>query len=157
MKVADYIFRFSTLQHQDNGLCRVRVFVLSKEKVFVLVTDIRELGTGPFVSYNIERIRQQLSTRGFILPECQFIEHCEPYDPDDIVGRGGTFHLVSFDANNRPSWIETDIERIAELLECDALELSKPTVSEPRLVEEAVRLKNQIDPFMTSLGLDRLM
>ena len=63
MKVADYIFRFSTFQHQDNGLCRVRVFVLSNGTVFVLVTDIGQLGTGALVSYNIEWIRQQLSTR----------------------------------------------------------------------------------------------
>jgi hypothetical protein len=111
------------------------------------VTDIGQLGTGALVNYNIERIRQQLSARGFVLPECQFIEHYEPYDPNYIVGRGSTFHLVYFDADNRPSWIETDIERIAELLECDELELSKPTASEPRLVEDAVRLKNQIDPF----------
>jgi Domain of unknown function (DUF4263) len=147
MKVADYIFRFTTFQRRDNGLCRVRVFVLSNGTVFVLVTDIGQLGTGALVSYNIEWIRQQLSNRGFVPPECQFIEHNEPYDPNCIFGRGGAFHLVYFDANNRPSWKEIDIERTAELLECNELELSKPTASEPRLVEDAIRLKNQIDPF----------
>jgi hypothetical protein len=142
MKVADYIFRFSTFKHQNDGLCRVRVFVSSNGTVFVLVTDIGQFGTGALVSHNIERIRQQLSARGFVPPECQFIEHYE-------LGyvRDSTFLLVYFDADNRPSWIETDIERIAELLECDELELSKPTASEPRLVEDAVRLKNQINPF----------
>src|SRR5215831_5531800 len=132
MKVADYIFRFSTFWHRNDGLCRVRVFVVSNGTVFVLLTDIGELGTGALVTHHIERIRQQLSARGFVLPECQFIEHYEPYERDYIIGRDSTFHLVYFDSDNRPSWVETDIKRIAELLECDELELSKPTAREPR-------------------------
>ena len=144
MKVADYIFRFSTFKHQDDGLCRVRMFVSSDGKVFVLLTDIGQLGTGASVTNHIEWIRQQLRARGFVLPECQFIEH---YEPHYMIGRFATFHLVYFDENYKPSWIETDIERIAGLLECDELELSQPTASELRLIEDAVRLKNQIDPF----------
>jgi hypothetical protein len=143
MKVTDYIFRFSTFKHQDDGLCRVRMFVSSDGKVFVLLTDIGQLGTGASVTNNIRQIRQQLLARGLVPPECQFIEHYEPYY---MIGKLATFDLVYFYEDYKPSWIETDIERIAGLLECDELELTQPTASELRLVARIIH-ESQTRPW----------
>jgi len=74
MKVSDFIYRYGDDSHDPHdGICRVRVFVT--QRVYVVLTDLREYNPGRSVSNSIEQIRERLIKRGHVPPDTTFFQY----------------------------------------------------------------------------------
>lgn len=142
MKLFDIIHQFKAEAYSINdGLCRVRMFINSKNKVNIVVTDLGDLNPSASVTNGIEKIKQSLLQSGIIPDEVSFIEHYEK-DSYDI----NSFDLVTFDKKGDPSWTTIIEESVIKLLECSKDEFGMPTEADKRLMAEIDRIRYKMDP-----------
>lgn len=142
MKINDLIFRFPTqVLSRYDGICRVRTFVGINTRLFALLTDLEE-NTSSSVTNSIESLCDALIKRGIVTSECTFIEHYET--------SGKTFDVVTFNDVGKPSWSSLSQSEVEKLIDCDNAELTTLTRKVPRLVDEIVRLRNEINPLIDS-------
>jgi len=145
MKINDFIFRFPTgLLTRHDGLCRVRTFIGTNSKVYVLLTNLDE-NTSASITNSIESLFDSLLKRGIVTGECTFIEHYET-----SLFHGNTFDLVIFDETGGPHWSSIKQSDVEKVLGCDDAELNIPTYEHKRLLNEIARIQNEIDPFINS-------
>lgn len=149
MKLVDLILQYpAAVNPRHYGLCRLRTFV-SSAGTFVLLTDLGSKNSDPSVTNAIERIAATARARGIVVGEVSFIEHYER-EPR----QASTFDLIHFSAQGNPSWQSLPMSKVAEMLECEASELSNDTLADDRLAEEIDRLRYAANPFIDSPWLE---
>lgn len=142
MKISDFIFQYPTFNIND-GLCRVRVFNSSKNKVYALITDVGRFNTSASVTNSIESIVEGLIIKGLVPKSTEFIEHYEKTS----IGLD-TFDLISFSDENKPVWIKISKAKLQLLLECGEEELNSSVKNELRLVSEIEKIRYKMRPSM---------
>ena len=120
MKISDFIFQYSSYNKND-GLCRVRTFYPTENRVYALLTDIGDLNPSSSVANTVETIITELIGKGFVPHNTKFIEHHEKY----------SFYLVSLKDSHTPVWCELSKMKVLELLECEEKELTSSIKNNP--------------------------
>lgn len=119
MKVTDFIFQFKTPSAFCSvGICRVRVFVNSQNKAYVLLSELDE-NPSTSVTNAIESIVAQLQAQQKIPSHAQIIEH---YPSKKCFSE--TFDVVSFSPFGDPFWHATSKSEIIKSLECSDKEFN---------------------------------
>lgn len=132
MKITDFIFRFKTPSVPCSaGICRVRVFVNSQNKVYVLLSELDE-NPSTSVTISIESIVAQLQAQQKIPLHAQIIEHYprQGFFPE-------TFDVVNFSPHGKPFWQATSKSEIIKSLECSDEEFDS--------YSEDTRVQKEID------------
>jgi len=124
-----------------DGLCRVRLFKTSENRIGALVTDAGDKNTGPSVTNAVGTIWRILVERKFISEDDVFIEHY-----DDLTFPQVTCDLVTFGDRGNPMWKSISIEEAATILSCDEREISTPTSEDENVLAEMNRIRLEIDP-----------
>ena len=146
MKISDFIFQYRPGRAaRQEALCRVRLFVLPSSQVFVLLTDLGELGTGMSVTNSVEWIRLALIQHGIVRSDVQVIEHYERETPEV-----DTFDHVTFRDDGSPIWRSISGEEAANCLGCSPTEFLFRTEEDSRLRRQSEAIKHGIDPFFDS-------
>ncbi|CAG2258187.1 Shedu immune nuclease family protein [Burkholderia sola] len=146
MKVSDFVHRYpTTVGTRRDGICRVRLFVADPSMVIALLTDIGDINSGASVTNSIESVCRSLIGRGLVPADCQFIEH---YHENSF--RGSTFDLVTLGKDDAPSWKPIAPSEVEILLKCDSDELNSKIENNKQLLQEADRIRFEIDPHIDS-------
>ncbi|WP_077038413.1 Shedu immune nuclease family protein [Pelomonas sp. KK5] len=142
MKHLDIVHSFQDRQtNASRGLCRVRSFATISGTV-VLLTDLGDKNDGQSVTNAVESVVGSLLELGIVIAPATFIEHYE-----GNVFRGDTFDLVTLSPT---SWKSLSRDEALRLIGGEASELDDRSDSNPRIVEQADRLRFRRNPFVDS-------
>ncbi len=143
MKISDFIFRYKTWNPND-AICRVRIFVDQEYGVTAVLTDLGKRSTGASVTNTVELARRHLIEGGYIDGEARIVEHYE-----EMNFHGQTFDIVTV-VKDSPNWNTTTVEDVSRLAGCSMDELLEKVENNPRLLREADKVRNHIDPYLYS-------
>ena len=148
MKVCDFIYRFPSYRYRStDGLCRVRIFVGDAQQVTAVLTDLDLCNPSASIDVSFDCIRASLIIKGLLPPESRFVLHTEP---NRFSGAHFWFPLSSM------PWEKTiSLRELCQLLECPVSEFDLSTLDNPAMVNEIIRLRNQIDP-LSGLSVPRI-
>lgn len=70
MKISDFIFRFKSFMMQEDGLCRVRFFINSQNKLVCVLTDINTMSNAPYLDTVCNTVVHSLYEYGYLI-DCE--------------------------------------------------------------------------------------
>ncbi len=132
MKTDDFILRYETFSMYDS-LIRVRIF----DSNVVILSDIGNKNTGASITNSIESARKKLLEDRKITDSYTIVEHYE-YSKE--------FDIVTFDAENSPSWHSVSHDEIKQIAGIDDAELNSSYMDDRALVEAVDLLRLEINP-----------
>lgn len=142
MKHLDIVHSFHNHRtYVSKGLCRVRSFTTPSGTV-VLLTDLGDKNDGQSVTNAIEVVIDSLFEQGLVIPPATFIEH---YERDAISA--DTFDLVT---SSPTDWKRLSRDEALSLIGGEKSELDDRSDANPRIVEQADRLRFRRNPFVDS-------
>lgn len=142
MKQFDIVHSFHNRRtNVSRGLCRVRSFAAPSGTV-VLLTDLGDKNDGQSVTNAVEVVIDSLLDQGLVIPPATFIEH---YERDAVSA--DTFDLVTTSPTN---WKRLSRDEALKLIGGEESELHDRSDANPRIVEQADRLRFRSNPFVDS-------
>ena len=143
MKQLDIVHSFHDRRTQvSRGLCRVRSFAAPSGKV-VLLTDLGHKNDGQSVTNAVELVIDSLIEQGLVIPPVTFVEH---YERDAFSA--DTFDVVT---TSPTDWKRLSRYQALRLIGGDESELDDRSDANPRIVEQADRLRFRRNPFVDSV------
>lgn len=138
MKINDIVhkYTFNTINSRE-GICRLRTFVNSEKKVFVLLTEL-DNNTSASITNAIEKIAEGLFEIGLLNETTSIVEHYESDNSFSIV------ELIDF-VPAKTTWKHISMVDIIELLETEPNEFSLESKERKRIIDLSEKISTQID------------
>lgn len=142
MKLTDIIYRYPSYYENNDGICRVRMFVNKSQEVYVILSQIPDDSILISIQSTANLIEKSLIENGYVPPFAQFIEHHEK-----VGDEGDFFELRIFIENGNPSWKCLSEKEVIEMIDSSPNEFDNSALDDERLLNDIERLKTEINPF----------
>ena len=137
MKTSDFIFKFKSYKMREEGLCRVRFFVNTKQEMICVLTDIDIMSNAPYLDTVCDTVINLLYDNGYLL-NCQvYVLHDDFDNSMAIIDKYGNVerHLSK--------------KQIEILTECDENEFAKKSVDILSIKRQIEKKRYEINPFIS--------
>lgn len=138
MKVNDFVHRYTfNSVHKRDGICRLRTFVNSENKSFILLTEL-DNNTSASITNSIEDIAKEITELGIANSTATIIEHHEYNNSFNIV------NLIDY-IPSLTTWTDIDITDVLRILETDTEEFSLQSNDRKRIINTSEKISTSID------------